>query len=319
MSTQNETFYQPENFILIGIPGLEVAEIWISIPICFMYIVTILGNSAMLLIILCHEPFHKPMYLFLCMLSIIDLVASVTTTPKILSIFWFNDKEIDFNACLVQLFFIHALSMMESTVILAMAFDRYVAICDPLRYTSILHNSVIAKIGVSAIIRGSLLMAPAPFLIRRLSYCRTNVISNTYCEHMAVVKIACTDTTINQVYGLTVALLVIAVDAIFISVSYMAIVRAVFRLSSKEARQKALGTCAPHVGVLIISNVPALFSFFTHRFGHNIPLHIHIIFANLYVLVAPMCNPIIYGARTKEIRQRIIVISQSLNFLQQFI
>ncbi|CAJ0956873.1 unnamed protein product [Ranitomeya imitator] len=147
MSTQNESFYQPTTFILIGIPGLEVAEIWISIPICFMYIVTILGNSAMLLIILPQETFHKPMYLFLCMLSIIDLVASASTTPKILSIFWFDDKLIDFRACLVQLFFIHALSMMESTVLLAMAFDRYVAICYPLRYTSILPNSVIAKIG----------------------------------------------------------------------------------------------------------------------------------------------------------------------------
>ncbi|CAJ0956872.1 unnamed protein product [Ranitomeya imitator] len=263
MSTQNETFYQPTTFILIGIPGLEVAEIWISIPICFMYIVMILGNSAMLLIILCHETFHKPMYLFLCMLSIIDLMASVTTTPKILSIFWFDDKLIYFRACLVQLFFIHALSMMESTVILAIAFDRYVAICDLLRYTSILHNSVIAKIGVSAIFKGTLLMAPAPFLIRRLSYCRTNVISNTYCEHMAVVKIACTDTTINQVYGLTVALLVIAVDAIFITVPYMAIVRAVLQLSSKEARQKALGTCFP-TSVSLISLLSRLSSHSLH-------------------------------------------------------
>ncbi|XP_075190896.1 olfactory receptor 52P1-like [Anomaloglossus baeobatrachus] len=319
MSTQNETFYQPERFILIGIPGLEVAEFWISIPMCLMYVLTILGNSAMLLIILPQETFHKPMYLFLCMLSIIDLVATTATIPKILSIFWFDDKEIDFNACLVQLFLIHALSMMESTVILSMAFDRYVAICYPLRYTSILPNSMIAKIGVAAITRGSVLMAPAPFLIRRLSYCRNNVISNTYCEHMAVVKIACTDTTINQVYGLIVALLVIAVDAIFISMSYLAIFIAVLRLSSKEAREKALSTCAPHVCILIISNVPALFSFFVHRFGHSIPLHIHIIVANVYILVPSMCNPLIYGARTKEIRKRIIVIFKNLNFLKQFI
>ncbi|XP_069827984.1 olfactory receptor 52P1-like [Dendropsophus ebraccatus] len=311
MSTQNETsepFYCPENFILIGIPGLEVAELWISIPMCMMYVLTVLGNSAMLLIILPQETFHKPMYLFLCMLSIIDLVASATTTPKILCIFWFDNKEIAFNACLAQLFFIHALSMMESTVLLAMAFDRFVAICHPLRYTSILTNTVIIKIGIVVIIRGSFFMAPAPFLIRRLSYCRTNIIAHTYCEHMAVVKIACTDTTINQVYGLTVALLVIAVDIICITVSYSAIVRSVFRLSSKEARHKALSTCAPHVCVILISYVPALFSFFTHRFGHNIPLHIHITLANLYILIPPVFNPIIYGARTKEIRKRIVGI-----------
>ncbi|XP_018430045.1 PREDICTED: putative olfactory receptor 52P1 [Nanorana parkeri] len=307
-SGENETFYQPENFILLGIPGLEVSHFWISIPMAGMYVLTILGNSVILAIIMPQETFHKPMYLFLSMMAIIDLVASATTTPKILCIFWFNSKEIGFSACLAQLFFIHALSMMESTILLAMAFDRYVAICHPLRYTSILTNTIIAKIGVMAIIRGSFFMAPAPFLIRRLSYCQTNVISHTYCEHMAVVKIACTNTTINQAYGLTVALLVIAVDIACISVSYCGIFRAVFRLSSREARRKALGTCGPHICVILISYIPALFSFFTHRFGHNIPLHIHITLANLYILIPPMCNPLIYGARTKEIRRRVVAI-----------
>ncbi|CAI9537403.1 unnamed protein product [Staurois parvus] len=277
-----------------------------------MYILTILGNCVILAIIMPKETFHKPMYLFLSMMAIIDLVASATTTPKILCIFWFDSKEIDFSACLVQLFLIHAFSMMESTILLAMAFDRYVAICHPLRYTSILTNSVIARIGVLAMIRGSCLMAPAPFLIRRLSYCQNNVISHTYCGHMAVVKIACTDTSINQVYGLTVALLVIGVDIICIAVSYCAIFRMVFRLSSREARRKALGTCGPHICVILISYIPALFSFFSHRFGHNIPLHVHIIFANLYILIPPMCNPMIYGARTKEIRRRIVVIFSSI-------
>ncbi|XP_075053986.1 olfactory receptor 52P1-like isoform X2 [Mixophyes fleayi] len=305
MTDENETFYQPQMFILLGVPGLEAAHFWLSIPMVIMYALTVLGNIVLLYIIIPNEKFHKPMYLLLSIMSIIDLVASATTTPKILSIFWFSSKKINFNAYLSQLFFIHAFSMMESTVLLAMAFDRYIAICRPLRYTSILTISTIAKIGALAIIRGSFFMAPAPFLIRRLSYCRTNIISHTYCEHMAVVKIACTDTTINQMYGITVALLVIAVDIICISVSYCAIVRAVIRLSSKDAQHKALGTCGPHICVILISYIPALFSFFTHRFGHNIPLHIHIIFANLYILIPPMCNPLIYGARTKEIRKRI--------------
>ncbi|XP_068120358.1 olfactory receptor 52P1-like [Hyperolius riggenbachi] len=308
MSEENETFNQPDYFILIGIPGLETAHTWISIVMVIMYILTIVGNCTILAIILPAETFHKPMYLFLSMMAIIDLVASATTTPKILCIFWFNFKEIDFSACLAQLFFIHAFSMMESTVLLAMAFDRYVAICYPLRYTSVLTNSVIAKIGVLAIIRGSFFMAPAPILIRRLSFCHNNVIAHTYCEHMAVVKISCSDTTINQVYGLTVALLVIAVDIVCITVSYCAIFRMVYRLSSMEARRKALGTCGPHICVILISYIPALFSFFAHRFGHNIPLYIHITLANLYILIPPMFNPMIYGARTKEIRRRILML-----------
>ncbi|KAM8977300.1 olfactory receptor 52P1-like [Pelodytes ibericus] len=308
MSDANETFYEPQNFLLIGIPGLEAVQIWISIPMCLMYVLTLLGNATMLCIILSKESFHKPMYLFLCMMSVIDLVASCTTTPKILCIFWFRWLEIGFNTCLAQLFFIHAFSMMESTVLLAMAFDRYVAICHPLRYTVILTSQTIIKIAMVAIIRGSFFMAPCPLLIKRLSYCRTNVISNTYCEHMSVVKIACTDTTINQVYGLTVALLVIAVDVVCISFSYCVIVRAVLRLSSKEARHKAFSTCGSHIIVILISYIPALFSFFSHRFGHIIPIHIHIILANLYILIPPMCNPIIYGVKTKEIRERILLI-----------
>ncbi|XP_075053990.1 olfactory receptor 52P1-like [Mixophyes fleayi] len=305
MFSLNQTM-RPEMFILTGIPGLENVQVWISIPMCSMYLLIIFGNTMLSFIILSEETLYKPVYLLLCTLSITDVLLATTTTPKMLSIFWFSSKEIDFNACLAQLFFIHAFSMMESTILLAMAFDRYVAICQPLRYTSILTNLTIAKIAVLSIIRGSFFMAPAPFLIRRLSYCRTNIISHTYCEHMAVVKIACTDTTINQMYGITVALLVIAVDIICITISYCAIVRAVFRLSFRDARHKALGTCVPHICVILISYIPALFSFLTHRFGHNVPLHIHIILANLYILIPPMCNPMIYGARTKEIRKRIL-------------
>ncbi|KAM4796269.1 olfactory receptor 52P1-like [Rhinophrynus dorsalis] len=308
MSTLNWTFQRPEHFILSGIPGLDHEQCWLSFPMCLIYILTIIGNTFMLFVILSRESFHKPMYLFLSILSIVDLIASATTTPKILCIFWFNSKEIEFNACLVQLFFIHAFSMMESTILLAMAFDRYVAICHPLRYASTLTNQTIVRIGVLAILRGSLLMAPCPFLIRRLSYCRTNVISHTYCEHMAVVKISCSDTTINQVYGLTVALLVIVVDSLCITLSYCAIVRTVLRISSREARHKAFSTCGSHICVILISYIPALISFFTHRSGHFISPKFHIILANLYILIPPVCNPLIYGIRTKEIRERIVLI-----------
>lgn len=296
----------PEFFILIGVPGMEDIQIWFSLPVLIMYVLIVFGNVLVSYVILSEESFHKPMCLLLSTLSITDVLLATTTTPKVLSIFWFNSREISFKACLAQLFFVHAFSMMESTILLAMAFDRYVAICQPLRYTSILTNDTIAKIGIVAIIRGSLFMAPASCLKLRLSYCQTNVISHSYCEHMAVVKISCSDITINQVYGLTVALLVIAVDILCITVSYGAIARAVFRLSSMEARRKALGTCGPHFCVILISKIPSLFSSFTHRFGHDMPLHIHIILSNLYILVPPMCNPMIYGARTKEIRERIL-------------
>ncbi|XP_068121825.1 olfactory receptor 52P1-like [Hyperolius riggenbachi] len=298
----------PQIFILTGIPGLEYAHPWFSIPVLIMYVLALVGNFITAFVILSDEKLHKPMYLLLVCLAVIEMLLTTTTTPKILSIFWLDSREIGFTACLTQLFFIHSLSMAVSAIMLAMSFDRYVAICLPLRYNSILKNPTIAKIGILAIVRGSILVGPEPFFAQRLSYCRTNVIAHTYCEHMAVVKIACSNTSLSRAYGLTVALMVIAVDMIFITASYCAIGRAVYRLSSKEARQKALNTCGPHICVILVGYGLAVFSFLSHRLGHNIPVYVHIILANLYILIPPMSNPLIYGARIKEIQEKIVSI-----------
>ncbi|XP_006036782.1 putative olfactory receptor 52P1 [Alligator sinensis] len=302
MAAFNSSHVSPSSFSLLGIPGLEAAYYWISIPLSSMYIVTVLGNCTILITIKMEQSLHKPMYLFLCMLAVIDLVLSTSTAPKMLCIFWFRAGRITFNACLVQMFFIHVFSIMESTVLLGMAFDRYVAICNPLRYESILTNTVMAKIGVAVILRGTVFIAPIALLVSRLPYCRTNVIIHTYCEHMAVVKLACADILINIVYGLVVALLVVGVDLLFITLSYCMIARAVLALPSKDARYKAFSTCAAHVGVILVSYTPALFSILTHRFGHNVAPHVHILLANFYLLFPPMLNPIVYGVKTREIR-----------------
>ncbi|VCW67275.1 unnamed protein product [Gulo gulo] len=289
---------------------MEDKHRWISIPFSSMYFVTILGNCTIIFIICTERSLHKPMFLLLCMLALTDLGMSTTTIPKVLCIFWCGSGHISASACLAQMFFIHAFCMMESTVLLAMAFDRYVAICHPLRYATILTDTIIARIGVVAMVRGSMLMLPCPFLIGRLSFCQSHVIPHTYCEHMAVVKLACGDTRPNRVYGLTAALLVIGVDLFCIGLSYVFIARAVLRLSSREARSKALGTCGSHVCVILISYTPALFSFFTHRFGHHVPLHIHILLANVYLLFPPALNPMVYGVKTKEIRERVVRVFQ---------
>ncbi|KAM7181222.1 olfactory receptor 52P1-like [Macrochelys suwanniensis] len=306
MAAANLTPSNPATFLLLGIPGLEAAHVWISVPVCTMYVAIVVGNGAILLVVATEPALHRPMCYFLCMLAAIDLGASACTLPKLLCIFWFQAREIDAGACLAQMFFIHSLSMMESAVLLAMALDRYVAICAPLRYSAVFTGRLVAKLGVAAVARGALLMSPCPFLIQRLSFCRTNVIPHTYCEHMAVVKLACGDTSMNHAYGLSAALLVIGGDLLFIGLSYFLIVRAVLRLSSREARLKAFGTCSAHLCVILISYTPALFSFFTHRFGHRVAPPVHIILANLYLLFPPLLNPIVYGVRTREIRERVL-------------
>ncbi|KAM7181009.1 olfactory receptor 52D1-like [Macrochelys suwanniensis] len=307
MADSNWTTPHPSTFILLGIPGLKAAHVWISIPFCSIYILSLLGNGLLLAVIKTELSLHKPMYLFLSMLALADLVISTTTLPKILCIFWFSDQAIHINACLAQIFLIHSLTTMESGFMLAMAFDRYVAICNPLRHSAILTDRVVAKIGLVIVMRGAVLLGPHPFLLKRLPYCRTHVISHTYCEFMALVKLACEDTTIMSAYSLTVAFLAGGVDFIFIVLSYILILRAIFRLPSKEARHKSLGTCGSHVCVMLVFYTPAIFTYLSHRFGH-VDSHIHILIANMYLLFPPMMNPIIYGVRTPGIRQRALRI-----------
>uniref|UniRef100_A0A8C8VI23 G-protein coupled receptors family 1 profile domain-containing protein n=1 Tax=Pelusios castaneus TaxID=367368 RepID=A0A8C8VI23_9SAUR len=307
MSPSNTTdFTNPSSFILLGIPGLEAAQVWISIPLCAMFAIALFGNLTILSIVWMESSLHAPMYYFLCMLAVTDLVLSTSILPKMLSIFWFNSREIDFSACLTQLYLIHSFAGIESGIFVALAFDRYVAICDPLRHSTILTNSVVAKIGLGALLRSGLLVLPCPLLARRWPYCRTNVIAHTYCEHLAVVKLACADISSSSYYGLFVIFLLRVPDMSFVTFSYIQILRAIFSLPTKEARLKTFGTCGSHLCVILAFYIPALFSTIIHRFGHNVPLHFHIIIANVHLLVPPMLNPIIYGVRTKQIWDRLL-------------
>ncbi|XP_015274564.1 PREDICTED: putative olfactory receptor 52P1, partial [Gekko japonicus] len=308
----------PAFFILVGIPGLEAFQAWIGIPFFFMYVVALAGNATILYVVKTEPALHKPMYLFLCMLAANDLVLSTSVVPKMLAIFWLGSREIGFDACLVQMYFIHTFSIMESAILLAMSFDRYVAICHPLQYATVLSGPVVVKMGLAAAARGVLLVIPCPVLIKRLPYCFRRVLQHTYCEHMAVVKLACADTTLNRTYGICVALSVVLLDLGLIAASYSMILHAVFRLSSREARSKALGTCAAHACTLLVTYVPALFSFLTHRIGRHVPPYIHILLASLYLLLAPTVNPLVYGVKTQQIRQRVLrLFSQGEKVLEE--
>ncbi|EMP41656.1 Olfactory receptor 52E2 [Chelonia mydas] len=146
MSNSNSTdFTNPSTFILLDIPGLEAAHVWISIPFCAMYDIAILGNFSILFIVKRESSLHGPLYYFLCMLVITDLVPSMAVLPKMLSIFWFNSREINFSACLTQMYFILSFFMIESGILVAMAFDHFVAICDPLRHSTTLTNPVVVQ------------------------------------------------------------------------------------------------------------------------------------------------------------------------------
>ncbi|XP_057606768.1 olfactory receptor 52H1-like [Hippopotamus amphibius kiboko] len=304
----NFSCYNPGSFILVGIPGLEKFHVWIGIPFCVIYVLVVVGNGTLLYLIAVEDSLHEPMFFFLSMLATTDIILSTTTVPKLLSNLWLGFQEITFTGCLTQMFFLHFSFVVDSAILLAMALDRYVAICLPLRYTTILTPQVIIKLVVSIVVRSFLVILPDVFLLKRLPFCRTQIIPHTYCEHIGVARLSSADISIDIWYGFSVPLMTVISDVIFIAVSYFFILRAVFQLSSQGARQKALSTCGSHVCVILMFYTPAFFSILSHRFGHSVPRNVLILFANLYVAFPPALNPIVYGVKTKQIQDKLVLL-----------
>nr|XP_013803671.1 PREDICTED: olfactory receptor 51G2-like [Apteryx mantelli mantelli] len=306
MPAPNDSVLTSPVFLLTGLPGLEHVHMWISIPICSMYLTAFVGNCTILFIIRTEQTLHEPLYYFLSMLALSDLGLSSTTLPSMLSVFWFNYRAIHFDACLVQMYFIHTFSIIESAVLLAMAFDRYVAIREPLRYASILTNSVVTKIGMGLTIRAVLLVFPASFLLKRLQYHTVNVLSYSFCLHQDIIRVAQSDRRVSSIYGLLVVLSSMALDSLLLVLSYIMILKTVLRIASKEQRSKAFNTCISHICAVLIFYIPMIGLSMIHRFAKNASPIVHILMANIYLLVPPLMNPIVYSVKTKQIRTQII-------------
>ncbi|KAM9034095.1 olfactory receptor 51G2-like [Sarcophilus harrisii] len=305
MSVFNNSALYPQ-FLLTGFQGLEAKYSLISLPICLIYIISIAGNITILFIIRTEPSLHQPMYYFLSMLALTDLGLSTVTLPTMFSVFWFHAREISFIACAVQMYFIHVFSIIESAVLLAMAFDRVVAIREPLRYSAILTNSVIFRIGLASAGRALILVFPVPFLLKRLQFRSINTLSYPFCLHQDLIKLTISSRRISSIYGLMVVISSMGLDSVLLLLSYMLILVTVLSVASKAERVKALNTCISHICAVLTFYTPMIGLSMIRRFGQNASPMVHVLMADVYLLVPPLMNPIVYSVKTKQIRLRIL-------------
>uniref|UniRef100_A0A8C2WAZ6 Olfactory receptor 52I1-like n=2 Tax=Chinchilla lanigera TaxID=34839 RepID=A0A8C2WAZ6_CHILA len=302
----NHTMENPATFFLVGVPGLQSSHLWLAISLSAMYTTALLGNTLIMTVICTESTLQEPMYCFLCILAAVDIVMASSVVPKMMSTFCSGDGSISFNACFTQMYFVHAATAVETGLLLAMAFDHYVAICKPLHYKRILTPKVMLVMSVAIAFRGIISMTPLSWMLSHLPFCGSNVVPHSYCEHMAVAKLACADTMPSSLYTLIATSIIVGSDVAFIAASYTLILRAVFNLPSKNAQRKALSTCSSHVGVMALYYLPGVASVYVAWSGQDtVPLHTQVLLADFYLIIPPALNPIIYGLRTRQIRKKI--------------
>ncbi|XP_055479015.1 olfactory receptor 51I1-like [Psammomys obesus] len=301
MSAFNFTANRP-TFSFIGIPGLEAAHTWISIPFCVLYLVAVGGNLLLLLLVRTEQNLHEPQFYFLAMLALTDLGLSLSTMPSVLAIFCFDVHHVGLDACLTQMFFIHTLSSVESGVLVAMAFDRLVAICAPLSYTRILNHHTVIGLSGAALLRGATLLAPLPFFLRAFPFCGTNILSHSYCYYSDMLNLACGDVTFSSIYGLVCVLCTFAVDVIFILASYMKILGAVMKLGIQDGNWKSLHTCACHLCTVLVFYLPLISLAVLHRYARETSPVLYTTMSNAYLLMTPLLNPLVYSLKSRQIQ-----------------
>ncbi|XP_069059489.1 olfactory receptor 51G2-like [Pleurodeles waltl] len=300
MSSVNNSNSSIPSFILMGFLEVNVVtNLCFSCPLCLLYLFSFLVNGLILFIIKSDKRLHTPMFLLISMLAVTDLGESLATLPTVLGRLLFDFRNINFYICLTQLFFVHTFALTGSTILMAMAFDRYVAICNPLRYASILH-AMISKIGPVALARGVCFAVPFPIFLTRLHYCDNKKVYHAFCFHPDVMKLACTDPRLTSTYGVFIVISVF-LDLLCILFSYLMILRAVLAIAKSEESRKTFSTCVSHICVVLIFYSPLIGLAGVHRSANNASPFLPVLMGLAYACIPPGLNPLIYIVKTKQI------------------
>ncbi|XP_048018800.1 olfactory receptor 52E8-like [Megalobrama amblycephala] len=289
------------DFKMIGFYSLREWRPFLFIPFFLMFLLAITANSILIYLIITQKSLHSPMYVLIGLMAVVDLILPIFFVPNMLLNFLFNWSGISLTGCLIQMFCIHFVATFQSTLLLWMALDRYFAICKPLNYHKYMEIPNFLKYVVIPLIRNLFLVVTIVSLAGKLSFCLTNVIDHCFCEHMALVQLACGDISVNNIVGLLSAFLIATADFILINISYILIFTSVFK--SGKTNMKALNTCITHIIVMSFTLTFALIAFLSYRIRNNFSPSSRVFVSTMYLLFPSCFNPIIYGVRTKEIRE----------------
>ncbi|XP_047550834.1 olfactory receptor 13-like [Lutra lutra] len=300
-------------FILLGFPlGLRIQILLFGLFSLF-YACTLLGNGVILGLISLDSRLHTPMYFFLSHLAIVDIAYACNTVPQMLVNLLKPDKPISFAGCLTQTFLFLTFAVTECLLLVVMSYDRYVAICSPLRYSAIMNWRICITLVLTSWTIGVLLSLIHLILLLPLPFCRFQKINHFFCEIMAVLKLACADTHINEIVVLAGAISVLVGPFTSIVISYICILCAILRIQSGEGQRKAFSICSSHLCVVGLFYGTAIIMYVGPRYGNpNEQKKYLLLFHSLF---NPMLNPLIYSLRNIEVKnalKRVLGIERDL-------
>ncbi|XP_077175052.1 olfactory receptor 5AR1-like isoform X2 [Paroedura picta] len=293
-------------FILLGITDNPQMQLPLFVLFLFVYVITVICNLGMIVLICAESNLHNPMYFFLGHLSLVDLCYSSVITPKILADLLAESKRISYNACATQLYLFSFLADMEGILLGVMAYDRYVAICNPLLYTVIMSKKVCKHLIIVAYIVGTVDAIVHTSCTFRLTFCNSNVINHFFCDVPPLLELSCSDTSVNEIVMFIFIGYIEAGSIGMTLVSYVYILNTIMRMHSAESRGKAFSTCASHLTTVGLYHGTVLFMYFRPSSSYSMEQDKWA--SVFYIVVIPMLNPLIYSLRNKDVKQALIKV-----------
>ncbi|XP_010162886.1 olfactory receptor 4S2 [Antrostomus carolinensis] len=286
-----------KEFIFLGLSENQGVQKICFVMFLFFYMMIVAGNLLIVTTVTSSQRLNSPLYFFLCYLSFVDICYSSVTAPKMIADFLVENKTISFVGCIAQLFGVHFFGCTEIFILTVMAYDRYVAICRPLHYTTLMNRRVCGRLVISSWVGGFVHSIVQTLLITQLPFCGPNKIDHYFCDVHPLLQLACTDTYAVGIIVVANSGMITLSSFIILVVSY-AVILVSLRSQTSEGWYKALSTCGSHITVVILFFGPCTFIYI--RPSSNLSEDKNV--AVFYTVITPMLNPLIYTLRNEEVK-----------------